>query len=592
MGWWKACWVLLGCWVTCAKALGFSAINAPSSIATDSTQVGHHVIREVEASIRTSDGLEWHGTLSLPFRWDDQFSRVAGRAAFELRFPVDPAHKDMALWFPRVGNQVEVWSADGVLLAKWGNLHNTGFDAAKDHRLVRLPDSALAAGRVRVELTAQAARWGGMGPVLYGSFDNLSGVHRFRHNWRTYSSLAIVANLGLLAILSAGVWWFKRDLTAVDLGLGALAGMVAYVARLLEQAPLPWPLWGGVVAAAIWVHIFLLLSASFRMFQLYRRRLTPKLVQICTIVGAVVAITAFTTSHSLLWTALLMSTAPLTLWSLVEMAKNVWRSRRVAHMSVLFTLALVFVLLTWDLIAGRVLGDGLGTFQLAPLATLLCIAAFGFLLVSRQVVVPEVIAQARQIERERIMRDLHDGVGGHLAGLRAMLKNGQSTDALLVEEVDSALNEMRLTIDAMQTTGNDLVTLLATLRYRMQSRFDALGISVKWHLPELAVELRLPDDHVYHVQKMIMESLTNVLKHSGATAVSVFLEVPAAMTQRCFAVVLIEDNGRGMPLTTSNLSGHGLKNIAKRAELIGAQFQVGPGAIGGTRVQIRLRWND
>lgn len=532
----------------------------------------------------------WSGRVSLPFRWDDHRPYIEGEVHLRLWLPPNPPDENMALWMPRVGNQVEVRTLQGQVLARWGQLHDAAFDATKAPRLVELPQAALAAGQVLVVLSGQPSRQGGMGPVLYGPMRQLLPLHQSRADWRKHSSWAIVANMALLTVLSAGVWWFRRDFVAVDLGLGALSGVLVYVARVVEEPPLGWPLWGVVVGLVTWGHLVWFLSALMRMFSLYEGALCPRLLYAIGVAAAGPVVLAFAMGWPGLWTFVLVSTSALSLWALYRLSRKVLQQRKLSHMLALGVMVLVVSLLAWDLVAGRILGDGVGTLQLAPVATLLAVATLGFLLVNRQIEASEVLDRVRQIERERIMRDLHDGVGGQLMGLRALLAQGASAEQSLVKEVDSALDEMRLTIDALQPSGGDLCTLLATLRYRLQSRFDASGIRVAWHLPDLKADLFLPAEHVFHVQRIVMEALTNVLKHSGASQVAVRLEVPSTATQWRHALIFIEDDGRGIDCVTPQGTNLGLKNMQTRADLIGAELQLDASPNRGTKVQLRLKW--
>ena len=86
--------------------------------------------------------------------------------------------------------------------------------------------------------------------------------------------------------------------------------------------------------------------------------------------------------------------------------------------------------------------------------------------------------QAVASERQRIMRKIHDGVGSQLVGLLNMVVRPGADSALLQQHVQQALDEMRMAVDSLQPVHGDLVTVLATLRYRLQPRLDAAGIAL------------------------------------------------------------------------------------------------------------------
>jgi signal transduction histidine kinase len=157
--------------------------------------------------------------------------------------------------------------------------------------------------------------------------------------------------------------------------------------------------------------------------------------------------------------------------------------------------------------------------------------------------------------------------------------------APLREHAQAALDELRIAVDALQTAGDDLATVLGTTRYRLQQRFDAAGIAFDWQVDAVPPAGALTPAAVMHVQRILHEALTNVLKHARAGSVRVALQRAATPD----AIVLtIEDDGGGLPAAASAGPGHGLRNMHSRAEAIGGRLTVGPSARGGTCVQLSL----
>jgi signal transduction histidine kinase len=89
-----------------------------------------------------------------------------------------------------------------------------------------------------------------------------------------------------------------------------------------------------------------------------------------------------------------------------------------------------------------------------------------------------------------------------------------------------------------------------------------------------------------HVQRILHEALTNVLKHAQARQVLVALRREGKSGS---IVMRVEDDGVGLPPAASPAQGHGLRNMRSRAEAIGAQLTMGPSALGGTCVRLVLR---
>ena len=100
----------------------------------------------------------------------------------------------------------------------------------------------------------------------------------------------------------------------------------------------------------------------------------------------------------------------------------------------------------------------------------------------------------------------------------------------------------------------------------------------------------MPPEHIFHVQKIVMEALTNVQKHSGARHVWLQLEVPSTFVQQGLAVITIEDDGCGLGSARDRQGGVGLQSMQARAQAIGADLTIAPSFRGGTLVRLTVRW--
>jgi signal transduction histidine kinase len=196
-------------------------------------------------------------------------------------------------------------------------------------------------------------------------------------------------------------------------------------------------------------------------------------------------------------------------------------------------------------------------------------------------------------ERQRIMREIHDGVGSQLVGLLNMVTRTDADPTALREQVEMALDEMRMAVDSLQPAHDDLATLLATLRYRLQPRLQAAGIEVVWDVGELPDLQQLSPHAALHMQRIVLEAFTNVLKHARASQVTVQISWREQDGVDAPLVLLrIADNGIGLgtDLRTheAQIYGRGLNNMQTRAAAIGAEFCVEPSTSGG--MCISLEW--
>lgn len=198
---------------------------------------------------------------------------------------------------------------------------------------------------------------------------------------------------------------------------------------------------------------------------------------------------------------------------------------------------------------------------------------------------PGAIAAARAQERQRIMRDLHDGLGVHLVGLRSLLGQMDAAPQLLVDQVDAAMDEMRMTVDALSPEGQDLCTLLGMLRFRISPRLEAAGLVLAWDVPPSLMDLQLSAEQVRHVQRIVLEALTNVLKHAQARVA----RIEVRQDQDGVEVAIVDD-GLGLSPERAT-SGRGLANMRKRAEWLGAALSLASGDQGGTAIRLRFQTN-
>ncbi|MDD0843066.1 sensor histidine kinase [Pseudomonas sp. Gutcm_11s] len=171
-------------------------------------------------------------------------------------------------------------------------------------------------------------------------------------------------------------------------------------------------------------------------------------------------------------------------------------------------------------------------------------------------------------ERQRLMQDMHDGLGSSLTGA-LRLAEGASGAADLEHVLRECMDELKLTIDSLEPMEADLTLLLATLRYRLQARLDAGGIRLRWQVGELPELAWLTPGNVLHVLRILQEVVTNILKHADAREVALSTRVEAEGV-----LIQIVDDGCGfVPGETSTGRGRGIGNIRSRAQALGGSVQ-------------------
>lgn len=204
-------------------------------------------------------------------------------------------------------------------------------------------------------------------------------------------------------------------------------------------------------------------------------------------------------------------------------------------------------------------------------------------------------AAALARERTRLMRDLHDGLGGQLVSIVALSERGNA-GAPIGDAARAALKDLRLVIDSMDDIGGDLMLALGSWRDRAMAQLRPHDIALDWRVltPQgLPVHPELRPWHVIQIVRLLDEALTNAVKHAGARRISVSIETLADAPGQNRGCITVADDGRGFELTADNeaatgrTAARGLRNMKSRAARCGAELELNSGT-GGTQVRLTL----
>lgn len=175
-------------------------------------------------------------------------------------------------------------------------------------------------------------------------------------------------------------------------------------------------------------------------------------------------------------------------------------------------------------------------------------------------------------ERARLMRDMHDGLGGQLVHALALSEQGSDED--LQKALRLALDDLRLVVESLSPEQRGLPELVASYRHRVAKLLSRSGVRVSWEISELEQSTELPPKHALNLLRVLQEAVTNAVRHSGGDLIRVILkEVAEGVMLR------IADNGHGI---TDHQPGHGLNNMRARAREIGMQIDIDTSPNGTT----------
>jgi len=200
----------------------------------------------------------------------------------------------------------------------------------------------------------------------------------------------------------------------------------------------------------------------------------------------------------------------------------------------------------------------------------------------------EQLIMAREEERRRLRRDLHDGLGPQLASLtltvaavRELLRQDlDAADTLLQElaiHTQAAIADIRRVVYALRPPALDDLGLVLALREHV-AHYNQSGVQITVeapdHLPTLPAAVEVA------AYRIVQEALTNTIRHAQARTCTVCLTVGDALE------VEIRDDGVGLLL--GGRGGVGLTSMRERTDELGGTCQIVsvPGA--GTRIHARL----
>lgn len=186
-------------------------------------------------------------------------------------------------------------------------------------------------------------------------------------------------------------------------------------------------------------------------------------------------------------------------------------------------------------------------------------------------------------ERQRLMREMHDGVGSSLMSALRLVERSPAHGAVPVDVAQvlkECIDDLKIAIDSLEYADADLLALLGALRYRLGRRLGQAGIALHWHMSDLPPLPWLDAQSALNVLRILQEVLTNIIKHGDAREITVSTtEVP--WKDKPGVEVRLHDDGQPFSPPDALLPGRrGLANVRARAQALGAHVAWKPDQTG------------
>lgn len=178
--------------------------------------------------------------------------------------------------------------------------------------------------------------------------------------------------------------------------------------------------------------------------------------------------------------------------------------------------------------------------------------------------------QAVLRERQRIMADMHDGLGSSLVSMLALVQSGRVTTEELEHRLNASVIELRAIVDSLEPVDGDLAAVLGNVRHRMRAALEQSGARFVWSVDDLPRVGHLTPEVILSIERILLEVLSNALQHARASTISFAAKVSLDASN---IVIRVADDGNGFD-RAANGAGRGLRSMNERARRAGLSVDV------------------
>jgi signal transduction histidine kinase len=592
-------------WITVVLFAVLAGLVAPAQATTTLT----HASVTVEHGAATAPSAA--RDVSLPNNWDATQGGASGRARYVLRFATEEPAIPHALFISRVGNTFRI-ELNGTLLGAKGIAGDPYADFSKQPQFFAIPPEVLKTDNTLViTIDAQSGRRAGLSDVVVGRADEVGELFETAYRWRVDGFLVLSMISTVLGSFALLLWLRQREMLFVFYGVSELTWAMLVSDTLFERTPLPWPWWGIVVFSCYALAASLI--CKFTLILLDRHQDVMKRISDWHLLLTLPAVAiAFVTKVPVLLSVWLGLTLVLCIVVAVLAVRDGIRSSVSEKRVLAFAVIATCVAASRDMIVFRIL-PGYGGVPWSRYAWVAFGITLAWIIAERMRKSTVAIARMNQTlvqrlaereaelnasyalqaevernqvmteERQRLTRDMHDGLGSQLLGALHLAQNHSVSREVLTEQLRETLDHLKLTVDAMQDTEGDIAALLGALRYRLGPRLDAAGIRLDWSVEPLPAIAGWTLQHSRDVQMILFEAFSNIMTHARATNACLHA---ALDEQRAHICITLRDNGAGFS-TEDKGGGKGLANMQARAVRLGAALHIGSSS-NGTEVRLSL----
>lgn len=526
---------------------------------------------------------------------------VYGMAWYEINFPHDLTAEasTWALYLPNVNMNAEVW-LNGSKIGSGGRMSPPISRQWHSPLFFNIPSLLLKhENKLQLRVAAYANQFGSLGKVSIGS----ESVIRDRYRIDKFESNTVHAITGALALFFAvilfPVWWKRNESLYFWFTFSCLMWAISSLNMYVHEVPVSEQAWEVVMQISLgWVPaamaIFLIRLDKKRFPRIEKTGLIIALLLNLAIILSPLE-SLFIVASS--WHAYAISCGFL---SIIYLAWSWWKSRKKEHAVILICIIIIALSGFYDLVIQLQWAGMKGERFLLNYSIPMVLIMIGYLMVNHflnaidesetlnrelesrvqkaqkhietnyQRILSLETDQAANNERERIYRDLHDDLGGKL--LSMVYRSNSEKMAGLAR---SALNDLREIVSHKPEISKKLNDELNDWIEECQTRCDEAAKKISFKLINIPENLHLPDESSRHIERMLREAITNVIKHSNGDDVRVTMHY----RMKCLKITVADDGDYST--VQQWVEGGGLNSLRYRNKQLNGKIRWREKAVGG-----------
>ena len=542
-------------------------------------------------------------------------------STYRLHFTSAPTENDYGMLILRAGNRLRVW-VNGHLAAQWGDLQEPNADYSNQPLYAHFPSHFLRTANgnehgnqhtVLIQVAGDCRRYSGLSHLEIGMHRVLEPRWQSSNRVQVGLTIAVISISTLISLGSFAFAGMTKKRRAWMFGIASGVWAIRATLWMMNDLPIPYWLWFFLIDVCFGVWMALTCILALRLCGSYHRRLEQAqwcslwiffISSIATLFGA----PAFLKGVGIDILIVAGTAALLYVMGCAVRRPNYSNISLSAAGIPMLALGLVDHWNVWMSSAP----DAYQRFYFTPLIVLFFIMAIAALMMQqfhgamrtdaryRTSLEQEVSRQRRELEeqhqrqqihtrqeavqaeRERIVRDMHDGLGAQLVGLLSNVRHNPATRTL-ESDIELALEQLRATMDSLSATETDLATVLAQFRFHHEARLNRSGLCLHWRVMPLDIPAWEPAA-LWQMELMLREVFANILKHAHAEHIT----VTAGCNAEGVCHIAVQDDGRGFDPSTI-CGGRGLRHLQERSHILGLNVQIESQPSNGT--QILWNWS-